>query len=77
MAENQAAGPQMCQSVIYTETATNTYPAIVIAVAAASGLVRLTTFAPGGATADQQNVSFDPTGTVSGTWRYPDGLTGI
>ncbi len=77
MAENRASGPQVGQTVIYTATATNFYPAMIVSVNASSGLVRLTTFAPGGTTADQQNVSFDGTGTVSGTWRYPDLQAGI
>lgn len=77
MSENQASGPQVGQSVIYTQTATNWYPAIVVSVAATTGLVRLTTFPPGGTTADQQSVSYDGTGQVSNTWRWPNSLTGI
>lgn len=76
MAETRTTGPYIGQQVIYTQTAANFYPAIITSIAAGSGLVRLTTFAPGGSTADQQNVSYDGTGTVSGTWRYPDVGTG-
>lgn len=78
MAENRASGPQMGQDVIYTEVAGTTfYPAKVITISQAAGLVRLTCFPPGGTTTDKQNVSYDGTGTVSNTWRYPDSITGL
>jgi hypothetical protein len=77
MAENRTSGPMIGQTVIYTQTSSNFYPAFITSVAQASGLVRLTTFPPGGTTPDQQNVSYDGTGVISGTWRYPDNLTGI
>lgn len=77
MPENRASGPQVGQNVIYTETATLFYPAVVVTVAQASGLARLTCFPPGGTTTDKQNVSYDWTGQVSNTWRYPGIQTGI
>lgn len=67
----------MGQDVIYTETATLFYPAKVITVTQVAGLVRLTCFPPGGTTTDKQDVSYDGTGQVSNTWRYPENLTGI
>ena len=76
MAENRASGPKQAQTVIYTASGVS-IPALVISVDKTTGLVRLTTFPAGGTTADQQNVSYDNTRTVSGTWSYPDGQTGI
>ena len=52
-------------------------PAKVITVDATSGLVRLTAFPAGGTTTDKQNVSYDGTGTVSNTWRYPSTVSGL
>jgi hypothetical protein len=77
MAENRASGPQLGQMVIFTQTQTIFYPAIIVSIERVTGLVRLTTFPAGGTTPDQQNVSYDGTGAVSGTWRYPDVGTGI
>ncbi len=77
MAENRASGPQVGQTVIYTASSSSNYPAIIVSVSATTGLVRLTTFPPGGTTADQQSVPFDPTGVTAGSWRYPDTLAGI
>lgn len=78
MAENQASGPHVGQTVIYSPSLGTTYPAIVTAVAAGTGLVRLTTFPPGGTTADQQNVPYDYTRNVKfPSWSYPGGQTGI
>lgn len=76
MPDNHASGPQMGQMVIYTETSTLFYPAIVTAISATTGLARLTTFAPGGSTTDKQSVSYDGTGVTANTWRWPDILTG-
>ena len=77
MPENRASGPHMGQDVIYTETATLFYPAKIITVNATNGLVRLTAFPAGGTTTDKQNVSYDGTGTVSNTWRYPNTISGL
>jgi hypothetical protein len=76
MAENRANGPFIGMQCIYTQTAAVFYPALVVSVAQPSGLVRLTTFPPGGTTPDQQNVSYDGSGLVSNTWRFPDVGTG-
>lgn len=77
MAENKASGPFVGQMVVYTETSTSFYPAIVTSVSASTGLIRLTTFAPGGSTADAQSVGYDGTGQASGSWRWPDNITGL
>jgi hypothetical protein len=57
MAEIRTNGPQMGQLVIYTQTPSTFYPAIIVSVDRTSGLVRLTTFAAGGSTADQQKLA--------------------
>jgi len=77
MAENQASGPQLGQSVLHCPTPGTGVPAIITDIAPTTGLVRLTTFPPGGTTVDQQNVQYDGTGTVANSWRYPGSLTGI
>src|SRR5262249_13397132 len=51
--EVRSSGPQMAQLVIYTATATNYYPAIIINIDPSTGKVRLTTFPAGGTTADE------------------------
>lgn len=76
MPENRASGPQISQTVLYTITPGTAYTAIVTAVSASTGLVRLTTFPPGGTVVDRDSVSYDGTGTVANTWRYPEILTG-
>jgi len=77
VAENKASGPQISQTVLYTITPGTAYTPFVTAVDATTGLVRLTTFPPGGTVVDRQSVSYDGTGTVANTWRYPDIQTGI
>jgi hypothetical protein len=62
MAENRASGPQLGQMVIFTQTQTIFYPAIIVSIDRVTGLARLTTFPAGGTTPDQQNVSYDGTG---------------
>jgi hypothetical protein len=76
MPQNRASGPQIGQTVIYTETSSTFYPAIIVAVNS-DGTVRLTAFPAGGTTTDQNNKKNDANGTVSGTWRYPDQVSGI
>jgi hypothetical protein len=44
MAENRASGPQLGQMVIFTQTQTIFYPAIIVSIDRVTGLVRLTTF---------------------------------
>lgn len=77
MAENRANGPTVGLMVVYTQVSGTFYPALITAVNQTSGLVRLTTFPPGGTTPDQQNVSFDDTGQTSNSWRWPDVGTGL
>lgn len=78
MSENQASGPHIGQRVIYAPSAGVTYPADIVAVAAGTGLVRLTVFIPGATFLDAQNVQFDGTRAVKfPSWSYPGLLTGI
>lgn len=77
MAENKTSGPQIGQQVVYTITPGTGYTAFVTAVNATSGLVRLTTFPPGGSVVDREDVSYDGTGTVANTWLYPGLQTGL
>lgn len=76
MAENRAGGPLIGQDVIYTVDTSTFYSAKIMAVNATTGLIRLTVFLPGATLQDQQNVGYDGTGTKSGSWRYPDAITG-
>ncbi len=77
MPENRASGPQVSQIVLYTITPGTWYTAFVTDVSAATGLVRLSTFPPGGTVVDRQSVSYDGTGTVANTWRWPGVQTGL
>jgi hypothetical protein len=77
MGQLETAGPQIGQMVIYTVTASNFYPALIVSVNTTNGLVRLTTFAPGGGGTDQQNVQYDGSGVTANSWRYPDVGTGL
>lgn len=76
MAENRAGGPYIGQDVIYTPTAGTMYAAKITAISATTGLVRLTTFPPGGTTVDQTSVQYDGTRVVTNSWSYPDLVTG-
>jgi hypothetical protein len=67
MAENRASGPQLGQMV--TQTQTIFYPAIIVNIDSASGLVRLTAF-PAGGTNDEKCVH-RPNGTA---WPARDAL---
>lgn len=78
MAENQAAGPLVGQSVVYTPSAGVTYAAIVTAVDRTTGLARLNVFPPGGTITDAQNVQYDYTrNVVFPSWSFHSSLSGI
>lgn len=77
MAENRASGPQLGQDVYYTPTAGTVHAAKITSVAAATGLVALTTFPPGLTPGTASSVPYDGTGVVAPSWRYPDTIAGL
>jgi hypothetical protein len=78
MSQSETSGPKIGQTVIYSPSAGVTYPAMLIAVAAGTGLVRLTVFQPGATFLDAQNVPYDYTrNIVFPSWSYPGPQSGI
>ena len=77
MGQLETAGPQVGLTVIYQASPTSFYPALITSVNQTTGLVQLTTFPPGGTTANVPGAQYDATGTISGSWRFPDIGTGI
>ena len=77
MPQNTAEGPKIGFWVVYTPTAGTTYPAQITSVNGTTGLVRLNVHEPGATIVDQQNVSYDPTRTASGSWSWHSVDTGI
>jgi hypothetical protein len=77
MAASEASGPHVGQVVYFSESATVIYPAMIVAINS-DGTVRLSTFKPGQALADQNSILQDNTRQKANTWSWGiHSLTGV
>jgi len=72
MPANECSGPKLSQLVFYLDATFGKIPAMITQVNATTGLVTLTTFPPGVAPQNQTSSQYDYTGTIVGSWRYPE-----
>jgi hypothetical protein len=70
MREDQGAGPQLCQPVLYNNS--GTMVAAIITSVNTNGTVSLTYFPAGSAAATASNIVQNPNADANaGTWKYP------